>query len=393
MIADNTVRRIIAAARIEDVVGDYLQLKPKGKRLLGLCPFHADHHATNFVVYPAKNCYKCFACGAQGDAVKFVQQMDGCDFADAIRKLGSKYGIPVDGDTRQWTPPPPRPQPKPLPTLTLPHSIVARRIEQGNDNLCEWLRSLPWDGAQRARIDRVLREYCVGHSTIEQRDWNGNPVRHDFTLFWQIDADGNVRTAHYMKYKPNGKRMHREDDKYNTDWFHALLERTHKTQYYDPAKQEVRQCLFGEHLLQQYPNADVHIVESEKSALIMAIAYGNHPRQVWMACCGASNLTRERLAPLIKAKRRILIYPDRDGISAWRKAAKKIDYANLTLSTKLVTTYWREEDGAKADCADIIIRWVQSAATRTVQSLVAKAPAFAKLVEKYDLQPNNGTEK
>ena len=55
----------------------------------------------------------------------------------------------------------------------------------------------------------------------------------------------------------------------------------------------------------------VCIVESEKTALLMAIAYGNSPKQLWIACGGLGMLTRERLKPLIDQGRHIILYPDR----------------------------------------------------------------------------------
>ena len=175
-------------------------------------------------------------------------------------------------------------------------------------------------------------------------------------MFWQIDKEGNPRTAHYMKYKPTGKRIHKEEDNYHTDWFHKLLERNNVTSLYNPDKQEVRQCLFGEHLLNQFPKATVNLVESEKTAILMAIAYGNNPMQLWMACSGSSNITRDRLSPLIEAKRSIVLYPDRDGIEQWRKKMEALEYDHVSIDTRPVKDWWTEADGPKADIADIIIR-------------------------------------
>jgi hypothetical protein len=226
-------------------------------------------------------------------------------------------------------------------------------------------------------VEPVLRDYFVGHATIKQDGWHGEPVKHEFTVFWQLDFNGNPRTAHYMKYNPDGHRVKKEQDRYNQDWFHALLDRERPKlingnitrddagnivmykpylNIYDSTKQEARQCLFGEHLLNVYPDATACIVESEKTALLMAIAYGNNEHQLWLACCGSSNITRERLAPLIKHNRRIMLYPDRDGINLWTEKMMKLDYTRCGLHTSVVTDYWRPEDGAKADIADIVIR-------------------------------------
>ena len=52
------IDRILETAKIEEVVGDFIDLKKKGVRYLGLCPFHQDRHIGSFVVYPKGNCYK-----------------------------------------------------------------------------------------------------------------------------------------------------------------------------------------------------------------------------------------------------------------------------------------------------------------------------------------------
>jgi hypothetical protein len=125
---------------------------------------------------------------------------------------------------------------------------------------------------------------------------------------------------------------------------------------YDPDKQEAVHTLFGMHLLDKYPNAEVRIVESEKTAVLMGIAYGNHYTQVWMACGGLENLTKERLAPIIKEGRRIVLYPDRDGVKAWEKKAHDLGYAKITVDARPVTEWWKPCDGEKADIADVVVR-------------------------------------
>ena len=369
-ISDDTIRAVEDAADIVEVVKDILGsydnnsnpggLRKKGVNYTALCPFHDDHNDCNFMVRPrnvskSPNTFKCFVCGEKGGPVQFLMKHEHMSFPDAIRWLGKKFDIPVDDVPVDWTPPPPRPVPPPLPTLILPRRMVKERT--GNlvgDPLYEWIKALPWDSAQRARLLPTFRDYCVGHAVIQQQY-----KRHDFTVFWQVDRDGNPRTAHYMKYKPNGHRMHREDDRYNTDWFHSLLDRGGYTQYYDATKQEPRQCLFGEHLMKRYPQAPVCIVESEKTAIIMAIAYGNHPLQLWMACCGLGNITRDRLEPIIRERRRIVLYPDRDSIEQWKIKAEQLHYERVIINTTPVTKWWKPEDGDKADCADVLVRMIQ----------------------------------
>ena len=65
-IDDLAIRRIIETANIVDVVGEFVTLKKKGPRYLGLCPFHDDQHIGSFVVYPSGNCYRCSAAVRAG---------------------------------------------------------------------------------------------------------------------------------------------------------------------------------------------------------------------------------------------------------------------------------------------------------------------------------------
>ncbi|MCS7020132.1 MAG: DNA primase [Cytophagales bacterium] len=94
-ISEETIRRIKDAAIIEEVVGDFVSLKRKGANLWACCPFH--HEKTpSFSVSPAKGIYKCFGCGAAGDSVKFIMDIEGLSYPDALRYLANKYNIEIE---------------------------------------------------------------------------------------------------------------------------------------------------------------------------------------------------------------------------------------------------------------------------------------------------------
>ena len=95
MIPRETIDRIFAAARIEDVVGDYVSLKKRGANLIGLCPFH-DEKTGSFTVSPSKGIFKCFGCGKAGHAVGFVMEIEQCSYVEAIRQLAKKYHIEIE---------------------------------------------------------------------------------------------------------------------------------------------------------------------------------------------------------------------------------------------------------------------------------------------------------
>lgn len=76
------------------VVGHYLTLEKKGAAYVGLCPFHDDHHPS-LRVDPSKGLYRCFSCGAGGDAFGFVQEKEGCGFGEAIRICADICSLPL----------------------------------------------------------------------------------------------------------------------------------------------------------------------------------------------------------------------------------------------------------------------------------------------------------
>ena len=95
MIPRETIDRIFSAARIEDVVGDYVSLKKRGANLIGLCPFH-DEKTGSFTVSPSKGIFKCFGCGKAGHAVGFVMEIEQCSYVEALRHLAKKYHIEIE---------------------------------------------------------------------------------------------------------------------------------------------------------------------------------------------------------------------------------------------------------------------------------------------------------
>lgn len=94
MIDRQTVARILDAARIEDVVGDFVTLKRRGVNYIGLCPFH-DEKTGSFIVSPAKGIYKCFGCGKAGSPVNFIMEHEQMTYVEALRYLARKYRIEI----------------------------------------------------------------------------------------------------------------------------------------------------------------------------------------------------------------------------------------------------------------------------------------------------------
>lgn len=95
MIPKETVSKIIESARVEEVVGDFVNLKKRGANLLGLCPFH-NEKTPSFTVSPAKDIYKCFGCGKAGNSVGFIMEHEQLSFPEALKYLANKYQIEIE---------------------------------------------------------------------------------------------------------------------------------------------------------------------------------------------------------------------------------------------------------------------------------------------------------
>ena len=343
-INDDIVRAVTEAARIEDIVGDFVHLRKAGVNLTGICPFHDDKHDGNFIVRPSTvskfaNTYHCFACmGTRGGGgpVEFLMKAEHMTFPDAIRYIGRKYNIPVDDTPINWTPPPPKPTPPPLPDMVMDRLLVKDTTGRRNTSFLKALWALPWNDQQRKDLINILWLYCVG-------GWIDGRV-----CWWYIDHDGIPRSAKLMPY--NGISRNREG---NTGW---LYNQDGVRQVCKPDEHNILKPLFGTHLLKRYPKAVVNVVESEKTAIIMSAYYGNLDSQLWLACGGVEYMQLDAMQVLIDQGRKVWLWPDKDGIKQWREVVDKLGSANVQVYTKFFDACWREEDGPKADAADIAMR-------------------------------------
>ncbi len=95
MITPYSIDKILSAARIEEVISDFVALKKRGVNYVGLCPFH-NEKTPSFSVSPSKGIYKCFGCGASGNVVKFLMDHEKLSYPDALRWLAKKYNIIIE---------------------------------------------------------------------------------------------------------------------------------------------------------------------------------------------------------------------------------------------------------------------------------------------------------
>ena len=90
----NFAERLKSSVDIVRTVGDYVRLKKRGARFIGLCPFHTEK-TPSFNVNPALGIFICFGCGAKGDLLKFVQEMESLTFPETLKLIAERNGIPM----------------------------------------------------------------------------------------------------------------------------------------------------------------------------------------------------------------------------------------------------------------------------------------------------------
>lgn len=99
MISKATIDKVFDAARVEEVIGDYVQLKKSGSNFKGLSPF-SDERTPSFMVSPVKQIWKDFSSGKGGNAISFIMEHEHYSYPEAIKYLAKKYGIEIE-ETQQ----------------------------------------------------------------------------------------------------------------------------------------------------------------------------------------------------------------------------------------------------------------------------------------------------
>ena len=173
------------------------------------------------------------------------------------------------------------------------HPSLVSRSHSPRSTFWQWLST---DAARRLGataddVQRVFDDYLIG------------ATRRSDVVFWQVDGRGLVHGGHIMQYGPDGHRLGYQS------WVHAVLMR----QGLLPQDYVLRQCLFGEHLMARRPAAQVGIVESEKTALVLALRC---PQHVWLACGGSGGLSVEKLRAL--RGRQVTLFPDAGCLTKWQ---------------------------------------------------------------------------
>ena len=94
MIPQEYIQEVVARNDITDVVGSYVQLRHRGRTHTGLCPFHSEK-TPSFVVYPETQSFYCFGCGAGGDVITFIRNINNLGYVEAVKFLAARAGMPM----------------------------------------------------------------------------------------------------------------------------------------------------------------------------------------------------------------------------------------------------------------------------------------------------------
>lgn len=95
MISRKSIDEVLDVARVEDIVGETVELRRRGSNMIGLCPFH-NEKTPSFHVSPSKNIYKCFGCGKGGRSIDFLLDYHKMTFVEAVRYIAAKYNIHLE---------------------------------------------------------------------------------------------------------------------------------------------------------------------------------------------------------------------------------------------------------------------------------------------------------
>ena len=95
MISKRTIEEVFDTARVEEVIGDFVQLKKSGSNFKGLSPF-TEEKTPSFMVSPAKQIWKDFSSGKGGTAVTFLMEHEQYTYPEAIKYIAKKYGIEIE---------------------------------------------------------------------------------------------------------------------------------------------------------------------------------------------------------------------------------------------------------------------------------------------------------
>ena len=183
-IPDDFVATLRSSVPIADVISDYVDLKPQGALLVGLCPLHTER-TPSFKVRTDYQRFNCYGCGESGDVFTFLQRVDGLDFRDAVHQVADRAGLTVPADAADSA------------TSTFPDRAVRAAL---TDAHTVFQRHLNGSAAATARTFLTDRRFDRTHSLEWELGYNpANTVRDELRALGHSDdtllAAGLIRSS------------------------------------------------------------------------------------------------------------------------------------------------------------------------------------------------------
>ena len=378
-ISDDTLRKIHDTSIV--TVADKLGIKLYGmgdENRKACCPYHEDQHPS-LHFSTKRGCFKCFVCGAKGDAIKLVQDQEHLTFTEACEWIIKECNIivtddaPIKSNTNRTDKTDKKESDKSVSSVQsvvpLSPNLVSRSLSL-DSQFCKSAISAGY--LTESQLRHAASRYRLGCS-------KGGGV-----IFWQIDEQQRVHTGKIMYYQPD---CHRDKELHPT-WVHCLMRDTL------PPNFDFQPCLFGLHLISNtdlsnltdnlfsnFPILDnnksvssvqsvvpkIALVESEKSAVILSEKF---PDFSWLSCGGLQSFKPQLLEPLLQY--RIIIFPDTDpqgeAFRLWNQVALdaqrlyKFRYP-LRVSNLLEQHATPDQKQRKIDLVDFIFEVCDSART------------------------------
>lgn len=294
-----------------------------------------------------------------------------CDRENNCGYWGTPKGEFTNTYEVKYTPPPPT-------SYHSPDLVTKSGRNFKQNNFIQFLKTL----FSEDEVKAVILKYLIGTSKL----WNGA------TVFWQIDNQQNIRHGKIMLYNPDtGKRGKNENGKAYIGSVRSAL----KLKDFN-----LKQCLFGLHLINETETRTVAIVEGEKTAVIMSLF---KPEFVWLATGSKQGFKYEMLKPLKKYK--IVAFPDKSEYVDWQDKAIGLKDFGFDISVSKYLENSTHQDGT--DLADVFIDEV-NAKNKSIASEDAYAglmrtkaenialkmieinPALRTLIKEFRLTDTNG---